>query len=195
MAPDFQEVKMITYPTHSIDTAPEASRPLLRGLQEGLGMIPNLAAAMAESPQLLRGFLAVREIYQGGTFTPAEVQILSLTAAFENGCAWCMAFHTLMAGKEGVSQESIDALRGGRSPVEPRLGPLSDFAREMVRRRGAVRSTDLERFLGAGYTRAQALEVVLGMAFSLMANYAGHLAEAPLDEPLQPHLWQSASRS
>jgi alkylhydroperoxidase family enzyme len=58
-----------------------------------------------------------------------------------------------------------------------------------------VRSTDLERFLGAGYTRAQALEVVLGMAFSLMANYAGHLVEAPLDEPLQPHLWQSASRS
>jgi AhpD family alkylhydroperoxidase len=180
---------MITYQTHRIDTAPEASKPLLRGLQEGLGMIPNLAAAMAESPQLLRGFLAVREIYQGGTFSPAEIQVLSLTAAYENGCAWCMAFHTLMARKEGVSPESIDALRDGLSPVEPRLGALSDFARAMVRRRGAVESADVERLCNAGYTRAQALEVVLGMAFSLMANYAGHLAEAPLDEPLRAYAW------
>ncbi len=195
MVPGIQEVEMITYQTHSIDTAPEASKPLLRGLKEGLGMIPNLAAAMAESPQLLQGFLAVREIYQEGTFSPAEIQVLSLTAAFENDCAWCMAFHTLMARKEGVSPESIVALRDGRPPVEPRLAALSDFAREMVRRRGAVGSTELERFCGAGYTRGQALEVVLGMAFSLMANYAGHLADAPLDEPLKPHAWQNGSPS
>ena len=184
---------MSTYQIHGIDTAPEDSRPLLQGLQQNLGLIPNLAAAMAESPELLKGFLTVREIYQGGTFTPAEVQVLSLTAAFENNCAWCMTFHTRMARKEGVSQESIDALREGRSPVEPRLGALSDFAREMVRRRGEVGGTVLERFYGVGYTRAQALEVVLGMGFSLMANYAGHVTEAPLDEPLRPHAWERPS--
>lgn len=184
---------MSTYQIHGIDTAPEDSRPLLQGLQQNLGMIPNLAAAMAESPALLKSFLTVREIYQGGTFTAVEIEVLSLTAAFENNCAWCMTFHTRMAGKVGVAPESIEALRAGRPPVEPRLGALSNFAREMVRRRGAVGSTALERFYGAGYTRAQALEVVLGMGFSLMANYAGHLTEAPLDEPLQPHAWQSPS--
>jgi hypothetical protein len=68
MVPDLQEIEMITYPTHSVDSAPENSKPLLRGLQEDLGMIPNLAAAMAESPQLLQGFLAIRDIYQGGPF-------------------------------------------------------------------------------------------------------------------------------
>jgi AhpD family alkylhydroperoxidase len=189
MVPDSQEVEMSTYQIHGIDTAPEGSKPLLQGMKENLGMIPNLAAAMAESPELLKGFLTVREIYQGGTFTPAEVQVLSLTAAFENSCAWCMAFHTMMARKEGVSPETVDLLREGRSPVEPRLGALSDFAREMVQRRGAVGASALERFYGAGYTQAQALEVVLGMGFSLMANYAGHLAETPLDEPLKPHAW------
>ena len=180
---------MSTYQIHGVDTAPEGSRPLLQGLQQNLGMIPNLAAAMSESPELLKGFLSVREIYQGGTFTPVEIEVLSLTAAFENNCAWCMTFHTRMAGKAGVSPESIEALREGRSPVEPRLAALSDFAREMVRRRGAVGASALERFHGAGYTRAQALEVVLGMGFSLMANYAGHLTDAPLDEPLKPHAW------
>ena len=137
---------MSTYQIHGIDTAPEASRPLLQGLQQNLGMIPNLAAAMAGSPDLLKSFLTVREIYQGGTFTPGEIEVLSLTAAFENNCAWCMAFHTMMAGNTGVSPESIEALREGRSPVEPRLAALSDFAREMVRRRGAVGTSALDRF-------------------------------------------------
>ena len=181
---------MVSFPVHSLDSAPEDSKPLLRGLQEGLGMIPNLAAAMAESPRLLHGFLELRKIYQGGTFTPAEIEVLSLTAAFENGCSWCMAFHTMMAAKAGVSAESVEALRSGRSPVEPRLAALSDFARGMVRRRGDVAPEDRERFCGAGYTRAQALEVVLGMGFSLLANYAGHLAEAPLNEPMKPYRWQ-----
>ena len=180
---------MMAFPIHSVETAPEGSKPLLKSLQENLGMVPSLAAAMSESPQLLGGFLAVRDIYLGGTFTPEEIQVLSLTAACENECGWCMAFHTLMALKEGVSQESVEALRAGLSPTEPRLEALSDFARKMVSARGAVSSVDIERFCAAGYTRAQALEVVLGMAFSLMANYAGHLADAPLDEPFQPHAW------
>ena len=42
---------MQTYPTHSIETAPKDSQPLLRSLKENVGMIPNLAAAMAESPR------------------------------------------------------------------------------------------------------------------------------------------------
>ena len=193
MGPDIQEVKMSTYQIHGIDTAPDNSKPLLQGMQTNLGLIPNLAAAMAESPELLKGFLAVREIYQGGSFTPSEIEVLSLTAAFENNCAWCMSFHTAMARKQGVPEESVDALREGRSPVEPRLGALSDYAREMVRRRGEVGGTVLERFYGAGYTRAQALEVVLGMSFSLMANYAGNIIEPPLDEPFKPHVWERPS--
>jgi len=193
MAPEIQEVKMSTYPIHSLDSAPQDFRPFLQGLRQSLGMIPNLAAAMAESPELLKGFLTVRGIYHGGTFSPAEIEVLSLTAAFENNCAWCMTFHTRMAHNAGVSEESIDALREGRPPVEPRLAALSDFAREMVQRRGAVETATLERFYGAGYSRAQALEVVLGMGFSLMANYAGHLTDVPLDEPLKPHAWQPPS--
>lgn len=180
---------MMAFQIHSVETAPEGSRPLLEGMKKNLGMVPNLAAAMSESPELLGGFLAVRDIYLGGTFTPGEIQVLSLTAAYENECAWCMAFHTLMALKEGVSREDVDALRAGFSPSEPRLKALSDFARRMVSARGAVSNADVERFCAAGYTRAQALEAVLGMAFSLMANYAGHLVDAPLEEPFQPHAW------
>ena len=186
---------MIPYQVHSLTSAPEGSRQAMRDLQANIGFVPNLAAAMAESPELLRGFLAVQQIYHGGTFSPGEIQVLSLTAAFENGCDWCMASHTFMALNAGISTETVEELRAGRAPVEHKLAALSDFARSMVRQRGSVTNDELQRLLDAGYTRAQALEVVLGMAFSLMANYAGHLADAPLDEPFKPHAWQRSPAS
>ena len=186
---------MSQFPIHTVDTAPEASRPLLLALRQAVGMIPNLAAGMAESPTLLTTFLTARDEYQKGTFTGAEIQVLSLVAAVENDCGWCVAFHSLMARKEGVTDDVVTPLREGRSPTDARLGALSDFARSMVRRRGAVSHAELDRFLAAGYTRAAALEVVLGMAFSLMANYAGHLVDPTLDAPLAPYAWRRSLSS
>jgi AhpD family alkylhydroperoxidase len=176
----------------TIEQAPEASRQPMRDLQAAVGFVPALAAAMANSPPLLRGFLAVRQAYQQGTFTPVEVEVLSLTAAQENACSWCIAFHTLMALKQGLSPDSVQALRAGQPPLEPKLAALSNFARSLLRTRGAVTAQDRQRFAAAGYTQAQTLEVVLGMAFSLMANYAGHLTDPPLDAPFVPHAWQRA---
>ncbi len=178
------------YPIHTLESAPEASQPLLQALENNLGRIPNLAATMAESPTLLRAFLAVREIYTGGSLSAAEIEVLSLTAAYENDCSWCMTFHSLLAQNSGVSRESVSCLRRGAAPVEPKLEALSDFARRLVDQRGAVDAADVEKFLAAGYAPSQALEVVLGMGFSLMANYAAHVTGAAIDEPLKPYTWQ-----
>jgi uncharacterized peroxidase-related enzyme len=177
------------YTVHTIESAPEASADALRALQASVGIIPNLAAAMAESPALLKGFLTLRQLYETTGFSPAEVQVLSLTAAYENQCAYCVAFHTAMAKQEGVGERDIEALRRGAAPADARLGALSEFARAMVRQRGAVDERTRDAFLAAGYSTRQALDVVMGMAFSLMANYAGHLTHAPLDGFLQPLAW------
>ena len=182
---------MTAFAIHTIDTAPQESRETLRHVQEAIGMIPNLAAAMAESPTLVRSFFTVRDIYAQGSLAPVDIQVLSLTNAFENECDWCMAFHSAAALKAGLSKEDLSRLRAGKGPADARLRVLSDFSRSMVRKRGAVSAQDLATFYAGGFTKAQALEVVLGAAFSVMANFAGHLAHAPLDVPFQPHAWTS----
>jgi alkylhydroperoxidase family enzyme len=95
-----------------------------------------------------------------------------------------------MALKEGVPRPVVDSLRAGRAPDDSRLAALSEFARSMVRGRGHVDAPTFERFRAAGFTREQALEVVLGMGFSLLANYAHHLTQSPLDSFLAPHAWK-----
>jgi AhpD family alkylhydroperoxidase len=177
------------YTLHTLESAPETAADALRTLQSTVGLIPNLAATMAESPALLNGFLALRELYAKTGFSAGEVQVLSLTAAYENDCAWCVAFHTAMALKEGVDRHAIDALRRGTAPTEERLAALSSFARAMVRNRGAIYTPTLQAFFAAGYSKRQALDVVMGIAFSVMANYAGHLTRPPLDGFLATHVW------
>jgi uncharacterized peroxidase-related enzyme len=183
---------MSIYEVHTVDTAPEESKPLLRNLKGAIGMIPNLAAAMAESPELLKGFLTIRQIFYGGTFTPGEIQVLALSNALENGCRYCVAFHSTMALKEGVDNDTVEALRAGRSPQEPRLQALSNFSRALVRHRGHVTEDDLQQFLAAGYSKAQALEVVLGVAVSVLPNFAHHLTQCAVDEPFRAQAWTPA---
>lgn len=181
----------MNFQVHSIATAPEGAKQTLAHVQKTLGIIPNLAATMAESPSLVEAFFAIRDVQHHGTLSPLDVQVLSLTNACENRCSYCMALHSAFALKEGLSPESLAALRDGRAPREPRLAALSDFSRALVRNRGQVSAPDLAAFQAAGYTRAQALEVVLGVGVSILANFSHHLTAAPVDAPFEAHAWTS----
>jgi AhpD family alkylhydroperoxidase len=182
---------MTNYKIHNIETAPEGSKETLKTVQANLGGIPNLAAGMAESPSLVKGFFGLRAVYMAGTFSDADIQVLSIANAVANGCAWCVAFHSFFALKAGVSATAVDALRAGKSPAEPRYKALADFTRVLIEERGKPSAKQQGDFLAAGFTQAQALEVVVGVAFSTMANYAGNLIDAPLDAMFAAHEWAS----
>lgn len=179
------------FPVHTIESAPVGAQAPLQGLLDALGAIPNLAGAMAESPELLRGFLSIREILYSGTFTAIEVQVLALTNAFENRCAYCMALHSAFALKAGLPRDEVERLRAGEPPTDPRLGALSDLSRRLVRHRARGADAELQGFLRAGYTRGQALEVVLGVAVSILPNFAHHLTACPVDAAFAPQRWSA----
>lgn len=178
------------FDVHTKDSASSEGGQALGRLHTAVGMVPNLAATMAESPALLNGFLDLRERLAQTGFSGAEVQVLALVSAYENRCRYCVAFHTAMALKEGVSRESVDRLREGEAPREPRLTTLSVYAREMVRQRGDIGGAGLNAFLAGGFSRQQALDVVMSLAFSQMANYSSHITEPPLDAFLEAHAWK-----
>jgi AhpD family alkylhydroperoxidase len=175
------------FPHHTYESAPAASKPSLQKLKEAVGMVPNLAGAMAESPQLIAAFVAIREIYQSGTFTATEREVLSLVNAVENDCRYCRAIHSLFATNAGLAADDVGRLRAGELPIEPKLRALADFGRAVVRDRGNVPPEPLGAFLRAGYSKAQALEVLVAFANSIIANYAAHFTQPELDEPLRAY--------
>ena len=79
---------------------------------------------------------------------------------------------------------AMGARRGTRAAPGPRSVPGSWSGD-----RGKVSEQVLQAFYAAGFSRAQALEVVLGAGFSVMANFSGHLVHAPLGDALEPYAW------
>jgi uncharacterized peroxidase-related enzyme len=184
---------MTTFHVHTLESATEAARPALQKLQERVGLIPNLAAAMAESPTLIEAFVALHGIYHSGSFNAVEREVISISNAVANHCAWCVAAHSTFAQKADMPPDVLQALRAGQLPADPKLKALSEFARKMTLTRGQLGEADLQSFLAAGYSKAQALEVIVGVAVSVLANYANHLADAPLDEFLKPQVWKASA--
>ena len=83
---------MLNYQIHSIETAPDKSKPLLELFTHAVGFVPNLAGAIANSPVLANSLLGLFQNVHGGSFTEAEVQVLLLTNAVTNSSSWPVAF-------------------------------------------------------------------------------------------------------
>jgi alkylhydroperoxidase family enzyme len=183
---------MTNYPIHAIDTAPDYAKQPFASLQEAFGFIPGVAGAMANSSPLLNSFFSAFGHFRGeGTFTPAERQVLLLSNAVTNNCAWAVAFHTLEALADGLPQADVDAIRQRRLPADPRFAALSALTIALITRLGHLREADTAAFLAAGFDRNQVLEVVTGVAISTMTNYAATLADLPLEDRLREHSWEA----
>lgn len=180
---------MTQFTAHTLDTAPEAARPIFADVKAAFGFVPNLQAYMAESPELLAGYTALWDLFGKSTLTPHEQQVVYLTANFENECHYCMAGHTTLARMQKMGEDVIAALRVGTALPDPRLEALHRFATLVVRNRGFVEDAEVEAFLAAGFTRRNVLEVVLGAATKLMSNYTNHIVKTPLDAFMKGNEW------
>jgi hypothetical protein len=50
---------MTSFPVHTMESAPEHSRPALQKLHSAFGMIPNIAGALATSPVLINSLVGL----------------------------------------------------------------------------------------------------------------------------------------
>ncbi len=173
----------------SQNTAPEASREMLKKVQEKYGMVPNLMAVMATAAPLIEGYGALSQAFTASSLTPSEQLIVILATSYENECHYCMAAHTVIAQGQKIPADLIEALRQGESLADPKLETLRGFVIEMVTLRGRPKEETIAAFLAAGYTNANALEVVLGIGLKTLSNYTNHLADTPVDPAFASGTW------
>ncbi|MEM6387675.1 MAG: carboxymuconolactone decarboxylase family protein [Pseudomonadota bacterium] len=185
---------MAKFDLHTLETAPEASKPLLKKSQAAVGRVPGLHAVMAESPALLEGYQVLHKLFAESTsFDADELTVVWQTINVEHECHYCVPAHTGIAKMMKVDDAIIDALRNETPLPSAKLEALRTFTLQMVRERGAVSDTEVQTFLDAGYTNEHILEVVLGLAQKVMSNYTNHLADTPVDQVMQKFLWQKAA--
>ena len=180
---------MTHFTVHTPASAPERSRPILESAQRANGFLPNLLAVLSESPTALEAYTTLSGIYGKSSFTKTEEQVVLHTASFENGCDYCMAAHSTISGKLGISEDVIAGLRDGAPVGDARLDALARFTRAVVQERGWAGDDAVAAFLAAGFTKEQVLEVVVGLALKTISNYSNHLASPPLDAAFEDQAW------
>lgn len=164
-------------------SAPEGSRAALRATAEKFGFVPAAMARMAASPTLIAAFGRLHALWDAGSFSPAERETLAMTMAHYAECHVCLALHSALLARAGTPPELLAALRENRSLPDARLDALRSFTLAILERRGQATDAELSAFLAAGYTKEQALELVVGVATYVLSTFVNRLTRAPVDAP------------
>lgn len=183
---------MINFAVHNAETAPAASRPLLEDIGRTFGFVPNLFGVFAESPAALRGALAMYAAFSTSSLSRDEQQLIMLATSEANDCEYCVAAHsTLAKHMVKIAPALVDAVRRRAEVPDAKLDALVTFTRKVVEQRGVLADAEVTAFLDAGYTRAQVIEVLLGVGMKTFNNYVDHVAHTPLNDQFQAEAWQS----
>ena len=171
---------------HTADSAPEGSRGFIDTVITNNGFLPNLIGVLANAPTAVETYFTVGEINGRTSLTLAEREVVQITAASVHGCEFCVSGHSAIALKKaGFDRATVVALQQRGITGIARYDALVAFTRAVIVSRGNVGNGELKAFLDAGFTQAQALEVVLGISLATLCNFANNLAASEINPQLQ----------
>ncbi|WP_117234269.1 carboxymuconolactone decarboxylase family protein [Vibrio maerlii] len=174
---------------HSLKSAPVGSKNTLRKEVKKHGAVINLFGILAESPQTLQAYLHLYNLLSESSLNNEEKTVIWQVLNIEHDCTYCVPAHTALANVMGVHHSLTAALRNQHPLPTKQLEALKDFTLEMVRTRGRVDDVQIERFLNAGFTQQNVLEIILALSHKVISNYTNHVAYTPLDPMFVHHKW------
>ncbi|MFE4662982.1 carboxymuconolactone decarboxylase family protein [Streptomyces hydrogenans] len=121
------------------------------------------AVLKAQAPQVLDAFFTLSGIFESTTLDPHSRETVILTVATRNQCHLCTDIHE-------AKYAALDP-----APSAERLDAVRAFTLQVLASSGAVSDAELAAFEAAGYTRQNALEVVLGIGTYTLSTFANRL--------------------
>ena len=174
-------------PVLKYDEAPEEARAIFDAVKKKVGKLPNIYAAVANSPATLQAVLDYGAALQAGSLSAKEHEVVALACAQENDCGYCLAAHTAIGKMNGLSEEeTLQARSGGLT--DPKLSALAALAKDVIASRGHPPAASVQAFLAAGYDAGALVEVIGAVSLNTFTNYFNHLAQPPVDFPAPPAL-------
>jgi len=163
-------------------TAEPRTRALLDKVERALGVTPNMMKAMASSPAVLDAYLSFSGALSKGRLPAAVQEQIALVTAVANECGYCLAAHTVLGAKAGVSEEDLVSGRHARA-ADPKVEAALRFTLAVISTKGFVADADLAAVRAAGYDDGEIGEIVAAVALNTFTNYFNSVGETQLDFP------------
>jgi AhpD family alkylhydroperoxidase len=172
----------INVPTR--DEVSASNQALFDKLKKGLGMVPNLYATLAHSEHALATYLALQNAKSSITGKAREV--VNLVVSQVNGCAYCLAAHTVIGGMVGFTAEQIVQIRQGGAPFDAKLDALARLVKNVASERGHADPALVQAFFDAGWTKENLVDAIVVIGDKTVTNYLHGTTQVPVDFAAAP---------
>lgn len=177
------------YTIYTPETAQSETVEMLQAVTDKIGFLPNVFAVMVGTPEVMAAFVALNQNFGSTTLSSTEREIVQIAASVENEGAYCVAGHTSLAKKQEVDEEIIRVVRTREIINDPKLAALHKFTRSVTAKRGKLDAGELDKFISAGYSASQAMEVILGVCVKMFSNLMDNVFNFPLDVEFSDYAW------
>ena len=186
----FKEIHTMSANSSSVARVPLVDRTAATGpvrtvldqIHGAFGATPNMFRAVANSPAALQSMWAAFGALGGGVIGAALGEQIAVAVANRNACDYCLAAHTALGRKAGVSGDDLAAAQSGES-ADPRTAAVLRFALKLVNERGQVDATDVQALRDQGWSDEHIVEIVGHVALNLFTNYVNVALAVPVDFP------------
>ncbi len=176
-------------PTHTIEDAPAAAKPLLAEMIQfsPTGRLLNMHAQMAHAPAVLTAYVGLRRATgQLGTLDPRARTALMLVAAAADANPYALAIISMLALRSGWHPDQVGALLAGRDVGEDKLDALTAVVREAAADSGRVSDATWDNAAGHGWGGEQLAEAFAYLGLTVFTSYFLNSAATELDVPADP---------
>ncbi|MFP3549990.1 hypothetical protein SB861_04640 [Paraburkholderia sp. SIMBA_049] len=175
---------MMRIPTHTVDDAPVASRPLLQKIAQSspTGRPLNLHAQMAHSPAVLAAYASLRAMTaEHGTFDPKVSWALNLATAVMVGSDYMIGIASRFAHMNGWTEAEIAALRTGTTTGDAKIDALTRVVREAAANSGNVTDATWNAAQHAGWSDEHLTEAFAFLGLTMFTGYFLNYAQTDTD--------------
>ena len=175
---------MSRIPTHTLEDAPAASRPLLQKIIQSTpgGRPANLHAQMAHSPAVLTAYTALRAaLAEHGAFDAKVGAALTLAAAAGVDNGYMLRIASRLAQMNGWAEEQVTALRMGAPTSDAKVDALTGLVRQAAANSGNVTDATWKAAQQAGWTDEQLADAFAYVGATVFTGYFLNYAQTDLD--------------
>jgi uncharacterized peroxidase-related enzyme len=179
-----KEFIMTRLHTLALSDATGHAAQLFSAVKSAVGKVPNSYINIgSNSPIALEAVLNLESSIKKSSLSPRDIEVVKLVVSEATGCDYCLAAHTLMGKKLGLSREAILALRQARPSGDARNDALAQFTLGLVTTTGTVRAAAVDAIKQAGFTDAQIVDATMAIASIAFTNLFNRINDTKLDFP------------
>jgi hypothetical protein len=175
---------MSRFPSHTIEDAPEGSRPILQKIAESSPTKRplNVHAQMAHSPAVLAAYTSLRAITaERGNLDPKVSWALNLATAATVGNVYMIGIASRFARMNGWDEAQITALRSGAATGDTKIDAITNVVRDAAANSGNVTDTVWQAALQHGWSDTQLAETFAYFGLTLFTAYFLNYAQTDPD--------------